>query len=96
MPKNCNFIEKLREVGLRPTKQRVKMCEVLFNRDKHGGGESGRGSSNIQFESIEPTLNFSSPENTKVEANLRTCSGTSIGGNETSFIDKGYAPLSLT
>ena len=34
MPKNCNFIEKLREVGLRPTKQRVKMCEVLYNRDK--------------------------------------------------------------
>ena len=34
MPKNCNFIEKLREVGLRPTKQRVKMCEVLFNREK--------------------------------------------------------------
>ena len=34
MPKNCNFIEKLREVGLRPTKQRVIMCEVLFNREK--------------------------------------------------------------
>jgi len=34
MPKNCNFIEKLREVGLRPTKQRLKMCEVLYNRDK--------------------------------------------------------------
>ena len=34
MPKNCNFIGKLREVGLRPTKQRVKMCEVLFNREK--------------------------------------------------------------
>ena len=34
MPKNCNFIEKLREVGLRPTKQRVKMCEVLFNREE--------------------------------------------------------------
>jgi len=34
MAKNCNFIEKLRELGLRPTKQRVKMCEVLFNRDK--------------------------------------------------------------
>ena len=34
MAKNCNFIEKLREVGLRPTKQRVKMCEVLFNREK--------------------------------------------------------------
>ena len=34
MTKNCNFIEKLREVGLRPTKQRVKMCEVLYNREK--------------------------------------------------------------
>ena len=34
MPKNSNFIEKLREVGLRPTKQRVNMCEVLFNREK--------------------------------------------------------------
>ncbi len=34
MTKNLNFIEKLRETGLRPTKQRVKICEVLFNRDK--------------------------------------------------------------
>ena len=34
MTKNFNFIEKLRKTGLRPTKQRVKICEVLFNRDK--------------------------------------------------------------
>jgi Fur family iron response transcriptional regulator len=34
MTKNFNFIEKFRETGLRPTKQRVKICEVLFNRDK--------------------------------------------------------------
>ena len=34
MSKNCNFIVKLREVGLRPTKQRLNMCEVLFNREK--------------------------------------------------------------
>ena len=34
MSKNCNFVEKLREVGLRPTKQRIKMCEVLYNREK--------------------------------------------------------------
>ena len=34
MAKNCNFIDKLREVGLRPTKQRVKICEVLYNREK--------------------------------------------------------------
>ncbi len=34
MTKNFNFTEKLRETGLRPTKQRVKICEVLFNREK--------------------------------------------------------------
>ena len=34
MTKNCNFIEKLREAGLRPTKQRVKISEILFNREK--------------------------------------------------------------
>ena len=34
MTKNLNFIEKLRLTGLRPTKQRVKICEVLFNTDK--------------------------------------------------------------
>ena len=34
MAKNCNFIDKLRELGLRPTKQRVKICELLFNREK--------------------------------------------------------------
>ena len=34
MLKNMNFIEKLRETGLRPTKQRVKIFEILFNREK--------------------------------------------------------------
>ena len=34
MKKDCNFINKLREIGLRPTKQRVKICELLFSREK--------------------------------------------------------------
>ena len=29
-----NYIQKLRNSGLRPTKQRLKICEVLFERDK--------------------------------------------------------------
>ena len=31
---NTNFIEKLRNSGLRPTKQRLKICEVLFDTEK--------------------------------------------------------------
>ena len=34
MTKSLNFSEKLRQTGLRPTKQRVKICEVLFNKEK--------------------------------------------------------------
>ena len=33
MAKNCNFIEKLRETGLRPTRHRVKICKLLYNRE---------------------------------------------------------------
>ena len=29
-----NYIEKLRNSGLRPTKQRIIICEVLFSREK--------------------------------------------------------------
>ena len=31
MNKSVNYIEKLRHSGLRPTKQRIKICEVLFD-----------------------------------------------------------------
>ena len=34
MIKNTEFINKLRSSGLRPTKQRLKICDVLFNREK--------------------------------------------------------------
>ena len=34
MKKDTNVINKLREIGLRPTKQRIKICELLFLKDK--------------------------------------------------------------
>ena len=34
MTKNLEFTQKLRSPGLRPTKQRLKICEVLFNRQE--------------------------------------------------------------
>ena len=30
----ADFVEKLRNSGLRPTKQRLRICEVLFNTEK--------------------------------------------------------------
>ena len=34
MSLNTEFVNKLRISGLRPTKQRIKICEILFNREK--------------------------------------------------------------
>jgi len=34
MRSSTEYIEKLRKSGLRPTKQRITICEVLFNSDK--------------------------------------------------------------
>ena len=34
MNNNSIFIEKLRSTGLRPTKQRIKICKVLFDHNK--------------------------------------------------------------
>ena len=34
MDNNSNFIEKLRSSGLRPTKQRLEICKLLFDRKK--------------------------------------------------------------
>ena len=31
---NTDFVNKLRNSGLRPTKQRLKICEILFDTDK--------------------------------------------------------------
>ena len=34
MENNSIFIEKLRSSGLRPTKQRLEICKLLFDRKK--------------------------------------------------------------
>ena len=34
MENNSIFIEKLRSSGLRPTKPRIKICKLLFDRKK--------------------------------------------------------------
>ena len=33
MTLNTEYVKKLRNSGLRPTKQRIKICEILFNRE---------------------------------------------------------------
>ena len=52
MNTNTNFIEKLRSSGLRPTKQRIKICEALFD-----GNETFHFTINDLAKTIEEKLN---------------------------------------
>ena len=69
---------------------------VNFTSEKGFGGKTVGISQNYQFSSLEPLFNIITPgKGTKARCNVRTISGTSAGGNETSFIDKGYEPVTL-
>jgi len=70
--------------------------QLSFTNEGFFGGDGGTASRNIQFESLVPNYDLFSPTSkTQVSASIRTVSGTSIGGNETSFIDQGYEPVQL-
>ena len=69
---------------------------INFTGQKAVGGNSVGISQNYQFSSLTPQFNYITPgKGTKVKALVRTISGTSAGGNEVSFIDQGYDPITL-
>ncbi len=60
-------------------------------------GESGTVvSNNIQYESITPDIASIIPAKTDMRTRIRTFTGTSVGGDEKSFIDSGFEEISLT
>jgi len=67
-----------------------------FTSHSLGGGVNARASKNVQFETIRPNISHILPDGTTVSASVRTISGTSISGNEISFQDRGFQPVSLT
>ena len=66
-----------------------------FTRTKAGGGNRLRVSQNIPFEAIDPRVTMINPTGTSVSARIKTTSGSSVSGTETSFTDKGYEDVTL-
>ena len=61
--------------------------QVSFATELIGGGAEIKASENIMFNRINPRFNIISPgKETSVTSNIRTTTGTSISGSETSFI----------
>jgi hypothetical protein len=70
--------------------------QLSFNREQICGGNLVEASENIQFERLNPHIGLISPQAaTSVSAEVRTTSGTSANGTETSFIDLQYEPVKL-
>jgi hypothetical protein len=67
----------------------------FFAKDKIGGGDRGRGSANIAFDTVNPNIAHSAPTGTQVTGKIRTTSGTSVDGSEASFLDQGFEDISL-
>jgi len=70
--------------------------QLSFNTSLACGGDNVRATENIQFDSITPQLSVSNPASvTAASGQIRTVSGTSVDGTETSFLDQGYESVEL-
>ena len=72
------------------------MSQLQFTSESTLGGSKVLASENILYSSIVPTYDLITPgSSTSVSAAIRTVSGTSVSGNETSFLDNGFEPVQL-
>ena len=66
-----------------------------FTDERSGGGTGVHASKNIQFDKVLPRFNTLQPGKTNLTSQIRTVSGTSAGGSESSFLDQGYENIEL-
>ena len=78
------------------TKRDTADLMLNFTNENSLGGSNIYSSKNLQFNTIHPRINVITPgEGTTITGQIRTVSGTSAGGNESSFIDKGYESVEI-
>ena len=69
---------------------------LCFSNEKAIGANKVKISQNHQFSTISPQFNVITPGSlTRVTSSIRTISGTSADGNESSFVDQGFEPAIL-
>jgi len=69
--------------------------KLYINETKSSGGFFVNATQNIQYEIANPNIQTSLVNGTDITASIRTVSGTSVDGTETSFLDKGFANVEL-
>ena len=71
-------------------------AKLSFNSEKSVGGVTAYASENIIYDTVIPFYNIIIPgATTEVTSQMRSITGTSSGGNETSFTDLGYQNVQI-
>jgi len=83
------------DYGIDRSTEQSTNIPLYFIESKTAGGNIVRSTQNIPFEAVTPNVQTFIPNLTSINAQIRTVSGTSISGNETSFLDQGYESIVL-
>jgi hypothetical protein len=83
------------DYGVDRSNEQSTYIPLYFNDTTTAGGNIAKATQNIPFEAVTPNIQTFIPNLTSVNAQIRTVSGTSISGSETSFIDQGYESVIL-
>ena len=91
-----DFMIKIDREGRTTDISGLSQPQLSFNADIHGGGALVHASKNIQYDTITPVFDITTPGPTdSANLSVRTVSGTSIDGEEASFVDKGFESFVL-
>ena len=60
-----------------------------------GGGSLAKGTYNLPYSVIIPSVSSAAPEGTSINGSVRTITETSVSGTESSFIDQGYQDVTF-
>ena len=89
-----NYFLEVDIAGIAPL--RTNNSLLCFSNEKAIGANKVKISQNHQFSTISPQFNVITPGSlTRVTSSIRTISGTSADGNESSFVDQGFEPAIL-
>ena len=89
-----NYFLEVDVAGVAPL--RVGNSLLCFSSEKAIGANKVKISQNHQFSTINPQFNVITPgSTTRVTSSIRTISGTSADGSESSFVDQGFEPVVL-
>ena len=79
-------VDRSATYGVNRSEDTATLPQLSFNRQFVGGGNNVYATENIQFNSVNPRFFVQAPgDSTSVSAVIRTTTGTSIDGTETSF-----------